>query len=349
MSRYSTLLLLSFSLILFSCNSKNEKTNEKSKKSSITVEAFLVENKDFNYTQTFAGNIIAGESVELHSEISGKITKINFKEGSFVSKGQLLVKINDADLQAQLKKNSLQIELATTDENRKKELLKINGISKEEYDISLNKLNSLLAEKDLILAQIAKTEIVAPFSGNIGLRNISEGAYISPQITVSTIQQIDPIKVEFSVPEKYKNFLTTDKFIEFTTDANKKTYKAKIYASESFVNEITRNIKVRAIAQNQHKELKPGAFVTVDINLSDENKRIFVPAKALISIANGEKIIVIKNGKAKDQIVETGIRTSEEVEILKGLAQGDTIALSGLLQLKSGMSVNTKFNKSVKK
>ncbi len=142
MSRYSTLLLLSFSLILFSCNSKNEKTNEKSKKSSITVEAFLVENKDFNYTQTFAGNIIAGESVELHSEISGKITKINFKEGYFVSKGQLLVKINDADLQAQLKKNSLQIELATTDENRKKELLKINGISKEEYDISLNKLNS---------------------------------------------------------------------------------------------------------------------------------------------------------------------------------------------------------------
>lgn len=349
MSRYSHFFILSFVIILTSCNSKKDKTNEKNKKAAIMVEAYIVENKDFNYSQTFAGSIIAGESVELHSEISGKITKINFKEGSFVNKGQLLVKINDADLQAQLKKNFLQIDLATTDENRKKELLKINGISKEEYDISLNKLNFLLAEKDLIVAQIAKTEIIAPFSGNIGLRNISEGAYISPQVTVSTIQQIDPVKIEFSIPEKYKNFISTDKTIEFTTDATKKTYKAKIYASETYVNEITRNIKVRAIAANHQKEFKPGAFVTVNINLSEENKRIFVPAQALISIAKGEKIIVIKNGKAKDLLVKTGIRTSDEVEITNGLAQGDTIALSGLLQLKTGMNVNTIFNKTDKK
>lgn len=270
--------------------------------------------------------------------------KIYFTEGTFVNKGKLLVKINDDDLQAQLKKIAAQLELAEDDETKLKQLLEKNAISKNDYDIANNKLKTLQAEKELLLAQIRKTEIYAPFAGIIGLRNISEGSQVNTSTLICKLIQQNPIKLEFSVPDKFISNLKTGQYINFIDKDNGKTFQAKIYAIEPAIDEATRTIKIRALCPNPSNTIIPEKFVVINLTPAKPIQNILLPAKTIIPVLEGEMVYVLKNSKVKAAMIKTGIRTNQEIEIKEGLKVGDTVIASGLLQLKPGMQINVRIN-----
>lgn len=291
----------------------------------------VVDNKIF-----VTGSVLSNEEVSLMPEISGKIIAIRFKEGSTVNKGELLVKINDADLQAQLKKLKLQEKLAAEKEVRQKKLIDINGISKEEYDATLTQLNSVKADIEVLQAQIAKTEIYAPFTGTIGIRKISEGAYVTTSTLIATIQQINPLKIDFSLPEKYSSTVQVNDQLEFTIDGNLSKYKATVSAIEPKVDINTRTLQVRAITSNEKGNIFPGCFANIELQMSKNEKSILIPTQTLIPILKGAKVYVSKNGVAEERKVITGVRSSDKIQIIEGLNAGDTLITSGLMSLKPG-------------
>jgi membrane fusion protein (multidrug efflux system) len=331
----------------FSCSGGGEKAKvgEVTPRASMVVDGSVVKmsSKDLSYSYT--GSLLANEEIDVRPEISAKVTKILFKEGARVSKGQLLVKMFDADLQAQLKKNKLQIELKSKEFDRKKELLKLNGISKEEYETSENGLNTLIAEQDLLNAQISKTELTAPFDGIVGLRMVSEGSFVTNTTVITSLQQIDPIKIEFSVPEKYKADLIENMEVKFTVEGISRIFTAKIYALESKIDAETRSIRIRALTQNADRTLFPGSFVSIKLNLFPDKETIFITARSIVPLIDGEQVFIAKKGRVTPVKVTTGIRTETEVEILKGLDVNDTLITSGLLQVKEGMPIKVRIDK----
>ncbi len=293
------------------------------------VQQSSLQNKIFSN-----GTLVSNEEVELRSEVSGKIINIAFEEGRRVKKGDLLLKMNDSELQATLKKNKVREALARDREYRYKQLLEKNLTSQQEYDNQLSELNSVLADVEFTEAQIEKTEIRAPFDGVIGLRSVSVGSYISPQSRIATLQSINPMKVDFSVPQKYFGLIKEGKTIYVKLAATGKTYTGKVYAVEPKIDQTTRTIKARAIVPNERAELSPGAYVEIDIILEEIKDAILVPTEVVIPDIEGEKVFVYKNGKAVPQLIRTGIRTENQIQIVEGLNLGDTLIVSGIIQIR---------------
>jgi membrane fusion protein, multidrug efflux system len=281
-----------------------------------------------------SGAISANEEAELKPEVSGKITNLNIVEGGRVSKGELLVKINDADLQAQLKKLKLQFTLAEEREGRQKKLLDISGISQEEYDIALSQLNVIKADIENLMAQIAKTEIRAPFSGILGIRKVSEGAYVTPATIIVTMQQIDQVKVDFSVPEKYMTKVKKGDKILFTIDGLEGNFTASIYAIDPKIDPSTRTVQLRALASNGNNRIYPGSFAKIQLVLGQNKSAMMVPTESIIPVLKGQKVFLYKSGVAKEQLVETGLRTPTKIEVVKGLQFGDTVVVTGVMSTK---------------
>lgn len=303
------------------------------------VTACIVKPEKLSNQITASGTIRANEDVQLQPELSGKIVQINFTEGSKVSKGQLLVKINDADLQAQYKKLQLQYSLADQTMKRQKQLLDINGVSQQEYDMAQSSYNTIKADMDFATAQILKTEIRAPFDGVIGLKNVSEGAFVSPTTIIASIQQIDPVKIDFAIPERYSYFLKKNGEVIFNIEGVPGDLKGQIYAVEPKIDMTTRTVQVRAICPNSKNNIYPGAFAQVKIQLSDIDAAIMIPTEAIIPDINGQKVFIMKNGKTLYARVETGIRTEAKIQITKGLKVGDTVLTTGIMQLKPDAQV----------
>jgi membrane fusion protein (multidrug efflux system) len=329
--------------ILFSCQSgAKTKKNKADDKQPLEVETLVISSGHSSYSQLFTGNILANEAVEIRSEVPGRIQAIGFEEGAQVAKNQLLIKINDDELKAQLLKIEARVELATTEVARKKELFALKGISQEEMDISSNNLRTLQAEEALIKAQINKTEIRAPFSGTIGLRSFSPGAFVTASALLTTLQQTNLLKIDFKVPEKTNRMLAQGQSFTFTTEGSPKTYTAKVYAKESHIDAETRTILVRAICQNSDRQLVPGSFARIKLALNPEQQTISIPAQAVIPVLKGEQAYIVKNGTAAACPVISGVRTDSTVEILQGLNMGDTLILTGLLQLKPGQPIRSR-------
>jgi membrane fusion protein (multidrug efflux system) len=334
------LLGLMIAVGFISCNSKpTTDAKPAAGPPPTSVQVIVVQPQPLERKINVTGSIIANEEVELRSEAAGKVTGIYFTEGSRVTKGQLLVKINDNDLQAQLKKLVLQDTLISRDEYRKRKLLEKNAISTEEFDNTLTQLQSIRAEKDYVLAQIQKTEVRAPFDGQVGLRNISEGGFVSSSFLIATMQQVNPVKVEFSVPERYREFLKNGTSIQFTVTGSEDNFKGTVYAVESKIDPVTRTVKVRAKSDNEKNQLVPGAFAKVELILEKVNNAIVIPAQAVIPEMNGQKVFIVKNGIAKSVPVELGVRTDKDTEIISGIAAGDSLAVTGLLLLRDGANV----------
>jgi membrane fusion protein, multidrug efflux system len=337
MNRWIGLILIAG--LLWSCSDdKKKETTASQKGRPLSVYGYVLEPDTLNIELTATATVLANEEVELHPEVSGKVTKISFSEGEFVPAGKLLVKINDQDLQAELQRAHYVEELAQTDENRKRQLLDARGISREEYEIALNKLNTTQAEIRLIEAQIAKTEITAPFSGRIGLRNISEGAYVSPVTVVTSLQQTSPVKIEFSVPQKYISLVNPGTEV-ICSDDKKRTFKASVYATDAKVDEGMRAIRVRARYSNEGNRLVPGMFLEAKIVSEARKDALVIPAEALIPVLNGEKVFTVLNGIALPHMVSSGYRTETKVEIRNGLQPGDTVITTGILMLRDSMKV----------
>jgi membrane fusion protein (multidrug efflux system) len=305
----------------------------------VNVEVLVVKPDTMVNIIYSTGTLLPNEKVEIRNEVSGRVTGIFFSEGSEVKQGTLLLKINDQDLQAQLNKNSVQEKMAQAEEYRKKQLLDIKAISQEEYDVAANTLQSIQAERKILDAQIAKTQIYAPLTGKIGLRNVSPGSYIPSNTLIATLQQVDPIKVEFAVPEKYTQLVKSGMVISISMDYTPEPFAGKVYAVESGVDESTRTIKVRATCSNPKRLLVPGTFARISAVLEQITDAIKVPSEALIGDITGNKVFVVKGGKATSVPIFAGIRTEKDVQITQGLQIGDSVIVSGLLQINDGIPV----------
>jgi membrane fusion protein, multidrug efflux system len=313
---------------------KQDKPGGSEKNKELKVEAYLVQPSSFAEILDIPGTLSANESVAIQPEINGRIVNLNVQEGRWVEKGALLVKLYDGDLVAQLRKLEVQLQLAQKTEERQSQLLKIQGISQQDYDISLLQVNNLKADIGIIKTNISKTEIKAPFSGRLGLRNISEGAFVSPSTIISTINQTNQLKLDFSIPEKYINKLRIGQSIQFTTEGTAKEYTAKLTATESAITENNRSLLVRATVTKTDASLLPGSFAKVKLSFDPDPSAILIPTQSIIPQAKGKKVIVIKEGKAVFTDVITGVRSADKIQILSGLQPNDTIAVTGLMSLR---------------
>ncbi len=306
---------------------------------AMSVTGYVVQPQNLENGITASGTLLANEAVELHPEVSGKITQLNLNEGAAVTKGTLLVKLFDADLQAQIKKLQLQRDAADKTEKRLKQLLAINGVGQQEYDNAVTQLNNIDADIDLTQAQISKTEIRAPFNGVVGLKNVSNGAYVSSAITIATLQQVDQLKIDFTVPEKYFSSLNKNDLLKFSVDGSTEIFHGKVFAIEPQIDETTRTIKVRALVQNAKAKLLPGAFAKIDLGLKNIEGALMVPTQCIIPDARNKKLIVVTNGKAEFRKVETGLRNESSIQIIKGVEAGDTIVATALMYVKPDMDL----------
>jgi membrane fusion protein (multidrug efflux system) len=325
-----------FGIFLSSCGSKSGPPAAPSTQ-PVQVQIHIAENKPFSTTIKASGTVLAFDNVELKPEISGRITKLDIAEGSIVSSGALLAKLNDEDLQAQLKKYASQLSLAEKTRDRLKNLLSSNGVNQQEFDVAENTVLGLKADIDFVNAQIRKTEIRAPFTGIIGLRQVSSGAYVTPLQTIATLQSTDQLKLDFVIPEGAVK-LERGAVIDVET-GNGTHYEARVLAVEPQIDQATRNMKVRALFKDQTTDLQPGTFVSVNIESKRNDSAILIPTQCIIPESRNKKVAVIHNNKVRFQIIETGARTDSSAEVLSGLNPGDSIAMTGLLFLKPDASV----------
>ncbi|HEY2722360.1 MAG TPA: efflux RND transporter periplasmic adaptor subunit [Chitinophagaceae bacterium] len=313
--------------------------NKASRQSIISVDGYVVSPTTVSEKIDVPGTLIANEATDIHPEISGRLVSLNVNEGKSVAKGALLGKIYDGDLQAQLKKLQVQLDIAKTNEERSGQLLKIQGISKSDYEASLLNVGNIQADIAVTNADVTKTEIRAPFNGKLGLRNISPGAYVSPSTILASIQQVDILKLDFTVPEKYTPVMKVGRPVSFTIEGSDKTYNAKVMATESSISQDTRTLTIRAIVENKDASLVPGSFAKVSLNFDPNKNALMIPTQAVIPQARGKKVVIYKNDVAKFVDVTTGIRDSARIEIISGLVPGDTVVTTGLLSVKQDAKI----------
>lgn len=336
-----TAVLVLAAFLIYSCQ-KSKNADEKKNVPSpggMNVSGFVLKPEKLDNIIRTTGTITAFEEVELKAETSGLITKIYFKEGAHVKKGELLVKINDDDLQAQLKKSELQVKLAKEQENRYKQLLNINAASRQEYDIILNQLSTLQAEQGIVKAGISKTEIRSPFNGVIGLRYVSEGSYASPASRIASVQNINPVKIDFSIPEKYSGLVSKGDVVDFKSEETSQSFTGNVYAVEPKIDLSTRTLQVRAICENINEKIFPGSFVKIELRLKETPDALLIPTQALIPVLKGQTVFISKNGIAQSVPVKTGVRTDVKVQITEGLTAGDTVITTGIMQIKPNTPV----------
>ncbi len=305
----------------------------------LSVDAIVIKSAPLDNKLNVTGSVLPNESLELKSEVSGKIISIFFGEGKQVHKGDTLIQMNDDEIEAQLEKQKYNRKLNEDNEFRQRKLLEKDAISQEEYDNALNRLNTTVADIRLLETQLAKTKIQAPFDGVIGLRFVSEGAYISPSTVIATLYNISPAKIDFAVPGRYSTQVAPGKKIRFTIESDLQVYEGQVYAIEPRIDPATRTLKIRAIAENRGGHLLPGQFVKVELILESMANAILVPTEAVIPEQAGKKVFILENGKAKEVFIETGIRTANSLEVLTGLKVNDTLLTTGILQLRKGMDI----------
>jgi membrane fusion protein (multidrug efflux system) len=303
------------------------------------AEGFVVKPQVFRQQYTASGSLLPNEQVALHPEISGRVTAIHFREGSQVRKGQLLVQLYDADIKAQIQKLRAQRALQARTLQRQDELLQIGGISRQDYETTQTQIAAIDADIAFQEAQLRKTRITAPFDGIIGIRGISTGAVISPADVVASLQQINPLKMDFTIPDQYRSYLERGMTVNFAVDGRLDTLSGRISAIEPGADASTRTIRARALVQNPGNKLVAGAFAHVTIPFQSSTDAILIPSQSVIPTTREKKVAVLRQGKAKMAVVTLGNRTANSVQVLDGLQAGDTILTTGLMQVKDGMDI----------
>lgn len=308
-------------------------------KKALNVNAKIVKPHLLTDELFVSGKLVPDEEVDLSFETSGKIIDINFTEGSFVTEGQLLAKVNDSQLQAQLKRLEAQMPLAEDRVFRQNALLQRDAVSKEAYEQVKTELATLNADIENVKANIAMTELRAPFDGIIGLRQVSTGAYASPTTVIAKLTKITPLKVEFSVPERYARQVRKGTNLTFRIEGFLNEFNSQVYATESRIDDNTHTLTVRALYPNKNGELLPGRYADITLKQEEIKEALAIPSEAIVPEMGKNKVFVYRSGNAYPADVVIGIRTEAEVQIIKGLSAGDTILTSGTLQLRTGMPV----------
>jgi membrane fusion protein, multidrug efflux system len=333
-------------LFLSSCKDKNNDAAQgkgsAGKPKGVIADVYVVKSEAYSPTYTASGQLLANESVEIHPEVAGRVTGIYFSEGSAVRKGQMLLQLNDADIRAEIRKLQAQRGLQQSTQRRQAELLRIGGISRQEFEATQTNVRAIDADIAVSRANLARLKIVAPFDGIIGLRNVSPGAIVSPTTIVATLQQVSPLKMDFSIPDQYRNQLRLGQSVRFFIEGIQDTMLAKVSAIEPGAEATTHTVKIRAIVPNGDRKLMPGAFAHVVVPFGVQGASILIPTQSIIPTTRDKKVAIVRNGKAVMQTVVTGDRTQDRVQILQGLQMGDTILTTALMQVKAGMDVKVK-------
>ncbi len=289
--------------------------------------------------ENITADILPDEVVDLAFETSGKITGIFFNEDTAVEKGQLLAKINDEPLQAQLKKLEAQVKLSEDRLYRQSELLERDAVSREAYEQAQTELAMLRADIDLVKANLAQTELRAPFDGVIGFRYVSEGAWASPTTAVARLVKIVPLKLSFSIAEKYMNAVRRGTRVQFSVEGFLDPFEAEVYAVASEIEQSTQQLDVKAIYPNGRVQLMPGRYATVAITLYEHENAIVIPAESVIKEMGVDKVYLYRGGTAQPVDIQAGQRTDAAIEVITGLMPGDTLITTGALQLRQGLPV----------
>ncbi len=329
-------------IFLFSCgktDAPNGNIPPKGAALSVTaVEGFVAKPSVLTARVTASGNLLPTEETELHPEASGRVVSLHLPEGRVVRKGELLLKIFDGDLKTQLRKLETQLKQAEITEQRLAELLKVKGVSQQEYDLAVLQTQTFRADIELLQVNLSKTELRAPYNGILGLRRISPGAYVTPVTAITTIRSASALKLDFAVPEKYSQQLRIGQALEFTVEGNAATHKATVQATEQRISEGSRDLRVRATVADS-RGLLPGAFAEVSLALGSKSEALLIPNQAIIPQARDKKVILCKGGKAKFVVVKTGVRQAGMIEIMEGIEAGDTICTTGMLFLRPDAAV----------
>lgn len=334
------LLLLLGSLTFVSCKKKDDAFAARQRQTGpVIADGFIVSHQSISEKIEVPGSLMPAEQTQIRSEVSGRIVQLNINEGSVVQKGALLVKLFDGDLQTQLKKLEVQLQIAQKTEERQSELLKINGISQQDYDLVVLNVQTLKVDIEATRIAIGKTEIRAPYSGQVGLRSVSLGAYIAPAEVITTLRQVDNLKLEFSVPEKYAKEIKKGAKVSFRVDNGSRAHEAVVAATENSVEQTTRTLRVRALVKNNHPELVPGVFAKVNLQLGKNDGALLVPTQSVIPNARNKQVILLRKDSAVFTVVETGIRDSVFVQVTNGLKVGDTVITSGIMVIRPNAKV----------
>ena len=336
------LTMIALSLVVLACATPPVE-NEKESSGQVTklpVDVKVVRASALFQEESVAGSILANREVTVTGEVSKKVISIHFKDGSYVNKGQLLYKLDDSEIKARLKQIQSELALAKLTESRLSQLLKNESVRQEEYDIALTKLQSLQAAEELLLVELSKTSITAPFSGIAGITKVEIGSLVHPGLPLLTLQDQGTVKIEFTVAEKHLPFIKTGKHISFSVLEDSARLPATISATESGIDVESRTIMVQAFSANKGGKLRPGMSARVFLSTVEDNATgITLPSEALIPSAQGYSVFAVKNGVARITQVAIGNRTEADALITAGLSDGDTVMISNILRSSDGTPV----------
>jgi len=305
----------------------------------MVVDGFLVEEHSLSEAVEVPGSLLPSEETTIRAEVSGRVVQLNIPEGGVVKKGAVLVKLFDQDLQATLRKLEVQLKIAQKSEERQKELLDIKGISQQDYDLATLNVDNLRADIESTKISISKTEIRAPYEGQVGLRNVSLGSYLSPTDLITTLRDVGQLKLDFFVPEKYAKMIGKGYQVKFRVDGGKKDHTGTVIATEGNVNPTTRTLRIKALVKGNDKELVPGAFAKINLQLGSTDTALMIPTQAIIPTARNKQVIVMRGDTVSFSIVETGVRDSAYVQVNSGLKKGDTVVTTGLMSIRPSAKV----------
>jgi membrane fusion protein (multidrug efflux system) len=338
-----------FILVISACSKKKDAPAFGGRQQGpIMANAFVVSPSSLSDKIEVSGSLLPYEETQLRSEVGGRIVQLNIQEGQVVERGALMVKLFDQDLQAQLKKLQVQLKIKEKTAERNAELLEINGISQQDYDLAILDVENLRADIEAVAIAISKTELRAPYRGRVGLRNVSLGSYVSPSDIITTIRQVDQLKLEFSVPEKYAKEIGKGYAVRFTVDGGRKQHRATVMATESSVDQNTRTLRVRASVLDKDPELVPGVFAKISLELRLDEQALVIPTQAIVPTARNKQVILYRNDSIMFTVVETGLRDSVYVQVTRGLEPGDTIISSALMAIRPNSKVRINQVSSIK-
>ena len=308
-------------------------------KTKIPVGVYVVKATSLADEVASTGSVLAEESVVVRTEIAGRITSLHFREGQSVGKGQLLFTINADETRAQLQKLRANLQLFQDQEKRQRTLLVKEYISQQEYEQSNNQVLTARADQQALQATLLKANVRAPFDGKLGLSSITVGTYVSPNTPVVTLARTRPVKIDFAVPGRFAARVRVGDVIRATDEATAKEYTAKVYAVNPELDPVSRTLQARARFANRNDELQPGAFVKVRLDLGETTDALQIPTEAVVPVAAGYQVFVVKNGKAATKDIKIGLRSDKLIQVLSGLAVGDSVVRSGVRQIKVGDAV----------
>ncbi len=306
---------------------------------ALQVEAYEVIAQAYNNELTTTANLMAKEQVQLMAPMAGQVLAIYFKEGQTVSKGQVLVRLDDRSWKAQLLGVQAELDAAENDFRRKIELLTVEGSSQEEVDNAYSKVEMLKSQLQQLQINIDLANVTAPFSGQLGMRDFSEGAFLKQGDLITTLSANNQLKVDFTVAQMHTNSIELNKAVSVIIGTD--TLEAVVYAINPIINTDTRMLNVRALLKtNKNGAIKPGTFAEVLIATEMVDDAILIPTQAVIPSINDQTVYVSKNGKAVRKVIQMGSRNADNVLVLDGLSVGDTVITTGLLHIKEGMDLN---------